>query len=42
MGRPSLLECTVTAADGRATVATVAGHVVPIAKGEITVPPFIG
>jgi trans-2,3-dihydro-3-hydroxyanthranilate isomerase len=42
MGRPSVLECTVTAEDGRATVATVAGHVVPIAKGEISVPPFIG
>jgi trans-2,3-dihydro-3-hydroxyanthranilate isomerase len=42
MGRPSVLECTVTAADGRATVATVAGHVVPIARGEIAVPPFIG
>ena len=42
MGRPSLLECTVTAAAGRASSATVAGHVVPIAKGEITVPPFIG
>ena len=42
MGRPSVLECTVTAAAGRATVGTVSGHVVPIAKGEITVPPFIG
>jgi trans-2,3-dihydro-3-hydroxyanthranilate isomerase len=42
MGRPSLLECTVTAVSGRASSATVAGHVVPIAKGEITVPPFIG
>ena len=42
MGRPSLLECTVTAVGGRASSATVAGHVVPIAKGEITVPPFIG
>ncbi|MGK5679362.1 PhzF family phenazine biosynthesis protein [Actinoplanes sp. URMC 104] len=40
--RPSLLECTVTASDGVATLATVAGHVVPIAKGEITIPPFIG
>jgi trans-2,3-dihydro-3-hydroxyanthranilate isomerase len=42
MGRPSLLECTVTAAGGRAVSATVTGHVVPIAKGEISVPPFIG
>ena len=40
--RPSLLECTVTASDGVATLATVAGHVVPIAKGEITIPPFVG
>ncbi|MCY1144860.1 PhzF family phenazine biosynthesis protein [Actinoplanes sp. Pm04-4] len=42
MKRPSLLECTVTAANGAATAATVAGHVCPIAKGEIIVPPFIG
>lgn len=42
MHRPSLLECTVTAAGGAATVATVSGHVVPIARGEISVPPFIG
>ena len=42
MKRPSRLECTVTAAGGRATSATVAGHVCPIAKGEIIVPPFIG
>jgi trans-2,3-dihydro-3-hydroxyanthranilate isomerase len=42
MHRPSLLECTVTAAAGATTTATVAGHVVPIATGEITVPPFIG
>jgi trans-2,3-dihydro-3-hydroxyanthranilate isomerase len=40
--RPSLLECTVTAAAGRAATATVSGHVVPIARGEIAVPPFIG
>jgi trans-2,3-dihydro-3-hydroxyanthranilate isomerase len=40
--RPSLLDCTVTAADGVAVSATVTGHVVPIAKGEIAVPPFIG
>ncbi|WP_433370927.1 PhzF family phenazine biosynthesis protein [Actinoplanes sp. CA-142083] len=42
MKRPSLLDCTVTADAGRATVATVTGHVCPIAKGEIAVPPFIG
>ena len=42
MHRPSLLECTVTAAAGAATAATVSGHVVPIAHGEITVPPFLG
>jgi trans-2,3-dihydro-3-hydroxyanthranilate isomerase len=42
MGRPSLLECTVTASAGAATSATVAGHVAPIARGEIAVPPFIG
>jgi trans-2,3-dihydro-3-hydroxyanthranilate isomerase len=40
--RPSLLECTVTAADGAAVAATVTGHVVPIARGEMAVPPFIG
>jgi trans-2,3-dihydro-3-hydroxyanthranilate isomerase len=42
MHRPSLLECTVTAVAGAVTTATVAGHVVPVAKGEITIPPFIG
>jgi trans-2,3-dihydro-3-hydroxyanthranilate isomerase len=36
------LECTVTAADGFAVRATVAGHVVPIARGEIAIPPFVG
>lgn len=40
--RPSLLDCTVTSTDGAATLATVAGHVCPIAKGEIAVPPFVG
>ncbi len=40
--RPSALDCTVTAADGAAVATTVAGHVVPIARGEIAVPPFIG
>lgn len=42
MKRPSLLDCTVTASEGVATQATVAGHVVPIAGGTIIVPPFIG
>jgi trans-2,3-dihydro-3-hydroxyanthranilate isomerase len=40
--RPSRLECTVTAAGGAAVVATVTGQVVPIATGEIAVPPFVG
>lgn len=38
MGRPSVLECTVTAAGGRATQATVRGAVVPVASGRIRVP----
>lgn len=42
MGRPSLLECSVTAAEGEVVRATVTGHVVPIARGEMAVPPFIG
>ncbi|MBM2622276.1 PhzF family phenazine biosynthesis protein [Actinoplanes sp. LDG1-06] len=42
MKRPSLLTCTVTAAAGVATSATVGGHVMPIARGEIAVPPFVG
>jgi trans-2,3-dihydro-3-hydroxyanthranilate isomerase len=42
MHRPSVLECTVTAAAGAATTATVSGHVIPIARGEIAVPPFLG
>jgi trans-2,3-dihydro-3-hydroxyanthranilate isomerase len=40
--RPSTLDCTVTAAGGAAVRATVAGHVVPIARGEIAIPPFVG
>ncbi|MCU1588311.1 MAG: phenazine biosynthesis protein phzf family [Frankiales bacterium] len=39
MGRPSTLRCTVTIADGTVTRTTVAGSVVPIARGEIRVPP---
>jgi trans-2,3-dihydro-3-hydroxyanthranilate isomerase len=42
MHRPSLLECTVTAVGGAVTLATVSGHVVPVGKGSIAVPPFIG
>jgi trans-2,3-dihydro-3-hydroxyanthranilate isomerase len=42
MRRPSLLDCAVVAAGGAVTSATVAGHVYPIARGEIAVPPFIG
>ncbi|GAA2521046.1 PhzF family phenazine biosynthesis protein [Pilimelia columellifera] len=40
--RPSLLDATITARDGAATVATVAGGVVPIASGHIATPPFVG
>ena len=42
MHRPSTLDCTVTAAGGVAVSATVTGHVVPVAAGEIAVPPFVG
>jgi trans-2,3-dihydro-3-hydroxyanthranilate isomerase len=38
MGRPSTLHCTVNVADGVVTASTVAGTVVPIARGEIRVP----
>jgi trans-2,3-dihydro-3-hydroxyanthranilate isomerase len=38
MGRPSLLECTVTARGGRVETATVQGAVVPVAAGRIRVP----
>jgi len=40
--RPSTLDCTVTAVGGKAVQATVTGHVVPIASGEIVIPPFVG
>ena len=40
--RPAHLDCTVRASAGFATTATVAGHVVPVARGEIAVPPFVG
>jgi trans-2,3-dihydro-3-hydroxyanthranilate isomerase len=42
MHRPSLLRCTATAAGGSLTLATVSGHVMPVARGDIAVPPFIG
>jgi trans-2,3-dihydro-3-hydroxyanthranilate isomerase len=38
LGRPSVLTCTVTAAGGTATSATVQGTVVPVASGRIRVP----
>ena len=40
--RPSTLECIVSAVDNQAVQVTVAGSVVPIARGEIAVPPFVG
>lgn len=40
--RPSILECTVSAVDGRAESVTVTGAVVSVARGEIAVPPFVG
>ncbi|MEW2385332.1 PhzF family phenazine biosynthesis protein [Micromonospora sp. NPDC047707] len=42
LNRPSSLACTVTAAGGTAVGATVSGQVMPVARGEILVPPFIG
>lgn len=42
MHRPSTLHCQVVVADGRVTRTTVAGGVVPVARGELMVPPFIG
>ncbi len=38
VGRPSTMTCTVEVRDGAATRTTVAGSVVPVAKGEIRVP----
>lgn len=38
MGRPSTLTCTVTVAGGVVTSTTVAGTVVPIARGSIRIP----
>ena len=42
MHRPSALQCAVTASGGEAVSASVTGHVVPIASGEMIVPPFVG
>jgi trans-2,3-dihydro-3-hydroxyanthranilate isomerase len=38
MGRPSTLDCTVSAVDGRAVATTVAGGVVPVAAGRLAAP----
>lgn len=40
--RPSTMDCTVTAEAGQVIRTTVAGGAVPVANGEIAVPPFIG
>jgi trans-2,3-dihydro-3-hydroxyanthranilate isomerase len=40
--RPSTLDCTVTARDGVAVSTSVTGTVMPVAHGEIAVPPFVG
>ncbi|GIM85194.1 PhzF family phenazine biosynthesis protein [Salinispora arenicola] len=42
VNRPSSLACTVAAAGGTALGATVAGQVMPVARGEILIPPFVG
>lgn len=42
MHRPSILDGTVTASGGSVVSATIAGQVVPIAAGQILVPPFVG
>ncbi|CCG01930.1 PhzF family phenazine biosynthesis protein [Blastococcus saxobsidens] len=38
LGRPSVLECTVTASGSKAVAATVRGAVVPVAGGRIRIP----
>ena len=40
--RPSVIAVTVSAVDAGVTRASITGSVVPIAKGEIAVPPFVG
>ena len=42
MHRPSTLECSVSAIDGVVVSARVSGAVVPVATGQIAVPPFVG
>ncbi|SCL18250.1 trans-2,3-dihydro-3-hydroxyanthranilate isomerase [Micromonospora inyonensis] len=42
LNRPSVLTCTVTAAGGTVLGATVSGQVMPVARGEINIPPFLG
>ena len=39
IGRPSRLECTVQVQDGAAVETSVAGGVVPVARGEVVRPP---
>ncbi|MGZ6791695.1 MAG: PhzF family phenazine biosynthesis protein, partial [Mycobacteriales bacterium] len=39
MGRPSTLSCTVQVEGGAAVRTTVRGSVVPVARGEVRVPP---
>lgn len=38
VGRPSTMTCTVQVRDGRAVATTVAGRVVPVARGEVRRP----
>jgi trans-2,3-dihydro-3-hydroxyanthranilate isomerase len=40
--RPSVLACTVAATGGAVHTATVSGTVVPVARGEMAIPPFVG
>jgi trans-2,3-dihydro-3-hydroxyanthranilate isomerase len=40
--RPSTLDCKVVATQGQAVRAAVTGSVMPVARGEIAVPPFVG
>jgi len=40
--RPSTMECAVSTVDGQVVRTTVTGMVMPIASGEIAVPPFLG
>jgi trans-2,3-dihydro-3-hydroxyanthranilate isomerase len=40
--RPSILECAVSAIGGAPARVTVTGSVVPVASGQIAIPPFVG